>query len=198
MCFEDDEYAIAARKIKNKNMNHFYTFAALAILIAVAFQIFVSQFKPTKYWWIRKLRLNKIFPSKFDAVDDMDIREVEALLNFLIMHRCSDENGIVQEVRNGYVLKFYPEGVLKNKRAWEFDYVEIYDTDVFATLRVGFDSNGVPKYQIEHRQTHESTLRMFFKCRQGNRRELDEYLRDRNGRIKVMENYRDYVIKDVL
>lgn len=179
-------------------MNHFYAFMVLAILIAVTFQIFISQFKPTKYWWTRKLLLNKIFPSKFDAVDDMDIREVEVLLNFLIMHRCSDENRIVKEVRNGYVLKFYPESVLKNKRPWGFDYVEIYDADVFATLRVGFDSNGMPKYQIEHRQTHESTLRMFFKSRQGNRSDLDKYLRDRNGRIKVMENYRDYVIRNVL
>lgn len=179
-------------------MNHFYAFMMLAILIAVTFQIFVSQFKPTKYWWTRELRLNKIFPSEFDAVDDMDIREVEALLNFLIMHRCSDENRIVKEVRNGYVLKFYPESVLKNKRPWGFDYVEIYDADVFVTLRVGFDSNGMPKYQIEHRQTHESTLRMFFKSRQGNRSDFDKYLRDRNGRITIMENYRDYVIKNVL
>lgn len=179
-------------------MNYFYTFAALAILTAVTFQIFVLQFKPTKYWWTRKLRLNKIFPSKFDAIDDKDIREVEALLNFLIIHRCSDENRIVQEVRNGYILKFYPESVLKNKRLWEFDYVEIFDAYVFATLRVGFDSNGVPKYQIEHRQTYDPTSRMFFKSRQGNRSKLDEYLKDRNGRIKVMENYRNYVIKDVL
>lgn len=179
-------------------MNYFYIFVVLVVLISVAFQLFVSQFKPTKYWWTRKLRLNKIFPSKFDAIDNKDIGEIEALLNFLIIHRCSDENGIVQEVRNGYVLEFYPESALKNKRIWEFDYVEIYDADVFATLRVGFDSNGVPKYQIEYRRTHESTLRMFFKSRQGNRSKLDEYLKDRNGRIKVIENYRDYVIKDVL
>lgn len=179
-------------------MFHFYTFIALAILIAFIFQLFFSQFRPTKYWWIRKLRLNKIFLFKFYDVNSEDIREVEVLLNFLIMHRCSDENGIVQEVRNGYVLKFYPENVLKNKRPWEFDYVEIYDADVFATLRVGFDSNGVPKYQIEHRNTYESMSRMFFKSRQGNRSELEEYLRDRNGRIKVIENYRDYVIRHVL
>lgn len=180
-------------------MSRFYVlFTALVILIVVVFRFFFLQFRPTKYWWTRKLRLNKIFPCKFDAVDDKDIREVEALLNFLIMHRCADENGIIREVRNGYVLKFYPENVLKNKRPWGFDYVEIYDADVSATLRVGFDSNGLPKYQIEHRQTHESTLRMFFKSRQGDRSELDKYLKDHDGKVKIMENYRDYVIKDVL
>lgn len=179
-------------------MVNFYTFATLAILIAVAFQLFVSQFRPTKYWWTRKLHLNKIFPSKFDDINSKDIREVESLLNFLIMYRCADENKIIQEVRNGYVLKFYPDGVLKNKRPWEFDYVEIYDADVFATLRVGFDANDVPKYQIEHRQTDESIFRMFFKSRHGNRSELKEYLRDRNSRIKVIENYRDYVMKNIL
>ena len=179
-------------------MFNFYAFATLVISIAIIIQLFFSEFRPTKYCWTRKLRLNKIFPSKFDDINSIDIREVEALLNFLIIYRCSDENGIVQEVRNGYVLKFYPESVLKNKRRWGFDYVEIYDADVFATLRVGFDSNSVPIYQIEHRQTYESTSRMFFKSRQGNRSELEEYMRDRNGRIKVMENYRDYVIRNVL
>lgn len=179
-------------------MVNFYMFLTLAFLIVFTFQLFFSQFRPTKYWWIRKLRLNKIFPFKFYDIDSDDIREVEVLLNFLIMHRCSDENGIVQEVRNGYVLKFYPENVLKNKRPWEFDYVEIYDADVFVTLRVGFDSNGVPKYQIEYRNTHESISRMFFKSCKDNRSKLEEYLRDRNGRIKVIENYRDYVIRNVL
>lgn len=180
-------------------MIHFYAFAVAIILIAIiALQLFFLEFRPTKYWWTRKLRLNKIFPSKFSDIDNKDIREVEALLNFLIMHRCFDKNRIVQEVRNGYVLKFYPESVLKNKRPWEFEYVEIYDGDVFVTLRVGFDSNDVPKYQIEYRQTHESMSRMFFKSRQGNRSELNEQLRDPNGKIKVMEKYRDYVMRSVL
>ena len=179
-----------------------FSFICLTIFIIAsmffALYLFLTYFRPTKCWVERVFLLYKIMPKRFSNIFDVNIREIEMLLNFLIEHRCSDENSVVREIRNGYVLKYYPEGYMENKRVWPFAYVEIYDANVRATLRVGFDANSVPKYQIEHRQSKESTAKMFFRSRQGSPNELERYMKDKNGRIEVMENYRDYTIRNII
>lgn len=179
-------------------MKDFYLLLTIVFSIALIFQFFLLLFRPTKYWWIKKLRLYKLLPEFFPNLETENIREIEYLLEDLIIQRCSDENKIIEEIRNGYLLKYYPKGVLKNKRYWRFDYVEIYDADVLVTLRVGFNLNNSPEYQIEHRQTYESILRIFLKSNQGNVSDFKKLFKRSKDKMEIIKKYRDFLIKDIL
>lgn len=171
-----------------------FTLWLYIIIFSILLQSFFCTFRPTRKWWIRKLRLYKIFPSVFKNIESEE--EVLALINILIIYRCSDENKIVKEIRNGYFLKYFPEGVAENKRVWDFNYIEIFDNYTDVTLRIGFDADNTPKYQIEHQQTYKSFLKMFYN--QEEDLDPEECFSSANGRFKIIKNYRDYVMRDIL
>lgn len=175
-------------------MKDFYLLLAIVFSIALIFQLFLLLFKPTKYWWIKKLRLYKFFPD----LEIENVREIEYLLKNLITQRCFNENKVIEEIRNGYLLKYYPEGVLKNKRCWNFYYVEIYDADVLVTLRIGFNLNNSLEYQIEHRQTYESILRIFLKSNQGSVSDFKKLFKRSKDKMEIIKRYRDFLIQDII
>lgn len=171
------------------------TMVAIAFVLISIFDLI--RFQPTKYWLASKFKIYK-FIKKYEDISKIDIREAEALLQFLIMNRCAEENRVVIEIRNGLMLKYYPEGVDRNKRWVGGDYVEIYHKSCKSILRVCFDENMVPKFQIERPQENRYLEIMFFRSKQGNMNDFSKYAYTSDGRLKILENYRDYIIRRVL
>lgn len=177
-------------------MFHIYAVVFIAIIFFLLLVKFV-EFKPTKYWIAKQCKLFNFF-LKVDNIDEIPIREIEAMLEFLILVRCSEEDRIIVEVRNGYVLKFYPESVKPNKRWVESDYVEIYSKKIETTLRCSFSSNSEPQYQIERHQTKDSLEAIFFFSKQGKMKDFISHAYTTDGRREILENYRDFVIRDIM
>lgn len=173
-------------------------YIVLTILASVCFLLVLNlyEFHPTKYWFAKHSSLFR-FLKKTENIDNIPIREIESMLEFLILDRCSEENGIVSEIRNGYILKFYPEGVEPNKRWMESNYVEIYSNRTEATLRCTF-INCEPKYQIERRQTNNSLEDIFFYSKQGKMKDFLSRAYTTDGRREILDNYRDFVIRNVM
>lgn len=170
----------------------------IALIIIAAVYVFISMymFCPTRYWWSKTFHLYR-WSDNFDDIDNVDLVEIEMLLHFLILHRCSDENGTIQEIRNGFILTYYPEGANRNKRAWPYDYVEIYDNNIDVLLRIGFDGD-IPTYQLEYRQADETIDRMFFRSKQGNMNDFSKVAYDKQTRREIVERYKTWVMKNVL
>lgn len=144
-------------------------------IFLIAFNAWSLKFHPTRYWFIRILQLYRFFPYKYHNIRDIDVTEVEEMLRYLIESRCADENRIIGEVRNGYDLYYFPEGVERNKRVWEFAYIEIVDDSNNLVTRVGFDANGRAKYQIRSNE-------MF--CEK--------------NRILGIKNYSKFIIREIM
>ena len=72
------------------------------LLLGLSIFVSVREFQPTKFWWWRELHISKFFPEKFPDIHKMEAREVEVLLAYLINVTCSDENGEISQIRNGY------------------------------------------------------------------------------------------------
>ena len=168
------------------------------LLLGLSVFISVREFQPTKFWWWRELGISKLFPEKFPDMHKKEIREIEFLLEYLINVTCSDENGEISQIRNGYYLRFFPVGANKNKRVWPFEYVEIHDYDAHVMLRVGFDEIGEAKYQLGYNHTDEAVRRMFYKSRQNEKYDIRNYIGTRDGKTFILNNYRDFLISDVL
>lgn len=177
-------------------MFYIYAFILIAAIFLWMLVEYV-EFKPTKYWMAKNCKLFNFF-SKVDSIDNIPIREIEMMLEFLILARCSEEDRVIVEVRNGYVLKFYPEGVERNKRWVESSYVEIYSKKTETTLRCSFSSKSEPKYQIERQQTSDNLERIFIHSKQGKMRDFLSRAYTTDGRIEILENYRDFVIRDIM
>ena len=173
-------------------------YIVLAILACGCFLFVMNlyEFHPTKYWFAKHSKLFR-FLEKTENIDNIPIREIESMLEFLILDRCSEENRIVGEIRNGYILKFYPEGVEPNKRWVESIYVEIYNEETETTLRCTF-INCEPKYQIERRQTNNSLEGIFFYSKQGKMKDFLSRAYTTDGRREILDNYRDFVIRDIM
>lgn len=177
-------------------MVYIYTILIVSAIVFFLVVLNLYKFQPTKYWFAKHFRLFRFF-EKVDNIDEIPIREIEAMLEFLILDRCSEENRIVGEIRNGYILKFYPEGVEPNKRWVESSYVEIYNEETETTLRCTF-INCEPKYQIERRQTNNSLEGIFFYSKQGKMKDFLSHAYTTDGRREILDNYRDFVIRDIM
>lgn len=176
------------------------TLHIIAFTLAMAFiltLVSIFEFKPTRYWWSKKLGLYKI-SKRFENINSLPIREIEAMLEFLILDRCSEENRIIKEIRNGYILRYFPESVNPNKRWAESNYVEIYNKHIDVTLRVTFSANGEPKYQVERQQNNDNLESLFFYSEQGKMKDFLSRAYATDGRREILENYRDFVIRAVM
>ena len=176
-------------------MTYFLIYLISVLVIMTLIEI--TKFQPTRYWLASKFRLYRMI-NKIENISKIDIREAEAMLQYLIIMRCTDENRIVNETRNGLRLRFYPEGAEKNKRWVPGDYVAIYHDSCQVCLRVAFDELGVPRFQIE--KPHDDTVLqyIYMKSKQGS---IEDFFRDsysRQGKIRILENYRDYLIRRTL
>lgn len=145
----------------------------LTLLLFSVIAIRWEDFRPTRYFFIRVLRLYKIC-SKYENVDSFSGVEVEQLLNFLILNKCDDRNEKFEEIRNGYEMKYYPAGVDVNRRKLPMHYVDIHDVNSEVVVRIGFDECDRLKYQIEYRQSKLSFKHMFIASNQGSLADFDK------------------------
>ena len=174
-----------------------YFFIYIVSIFCIFVVIETVRFQPTRYWLASKFKLYRIMKHAED-VSKLDIREIETMLHYLIIMRCSDENRIVNETRNGLRLRFYPEGVERNKRWVPGDYVAIYHDSCQSCLRVTFDGSGNLRSQIE--RPHDDSILQFIylKSKQG---DVDDFVRDsftKHSKVRILENYRDYLIRRIL
>lgn len=175
-----------------------YFFAYLILIFAIFALIESLRFQPTRYWLVRKFWLYRVMNKRVENIDELDIREVEDMLQYLIIMRCNDENRIVTETRNGLRLCYYPEGVEKNKRWMPGNYVVIYHDACQTCLRVTFDELGIARYQIEKPHNDNILQYIYIKSKQG---DWDSFIRDSStnqGKVKILENYRDYLLRRVM
>lgn len=175
----------------------YYALALTIVALVLVFVFDAIQFQPTKYWLASKFKIYKVL-SRYEDINIIDIKEVEAMLYFLIISRCSEENRAVIEIRNGLLLKYYPESVDKNKRWYDGDYLEIYHKSCKTILRVCFCENTIPRFQIEMPKENGYLETMFLRSKQGNIRDFSKYAYTDEGVKHILDNYRDYLIRRVM
>lgn len=174
-----------------------YFFLYLISIFSIFAIIETLRFQPTRYWLASKFGVYRIM-GHIEDVSKLDIREIETMLQYLIIMRCSDENRVVNETRNGLRLRFYPEGVERNKRWMPGNYVAIYHDSCQSCLRITFDGSGVLRSQIE--RPHDDSILQFIylKSKQG---DLDDFYKEsfsERNKVKILENYRDYLMRRIL
>ena len=179
-------------------MVEFILTSILLILLFVSVLIIaLDDFRPTRYFWIRFFRLYK-FSKHYRNPHNFDRKELEASVNLLIMERCVSEKELIEEVRNGYVLEFYPEDVDVNRRKMTMNYVDIFDEDIEVLVRVAFGENNDLIYQVEYAPANSSFQKMFLKSHQGSLSDFNKLFTNNNNVSKIVENYVIYVLKDIL
>ena len=179
-------------------MIEFMMMSLLLILLFVSVLIVVlDDFRPTWYFWIRLFRLYK-FSKWYKNTYDFDEKELNLSMNLLIIEKCVGEKEIIEEVRNGYVLKFFPEDVDVNRRKMDMSYVEISDEDIEVLVRIAFGENNKLTYQVEYTPANSSFQKMFIKSRQGSLADFDEQFTNNNNASKIVGKYVNYVMKNVL
>jgi len=172
----------------------------LLIIFIVAFVIMFGgiafgkflKFNPTKNWISRKFRLYKIFKEKYYNVFDISIEEVEQLFHFVIELRCSNEKRVVYEYRNGYLVMYYPQGVLAQDRFIDEPYAIIRDGYAETSLCVGFNGD-ISKYQIRYKPHEITWVRIIKESNQSEKVPMTE-----EEQKKVIHAYRDFLIRSVL
>lgn len=179
-------------------MLEFMMMAILLILLFVSVLIVVlNDFRPTRYFWIRFFRLYK-FSKRYKNTYDFDEKELNLSMYLLIIEKCVGEKEIIEEVRNGYVLEFYPEDVDVNRRKMTMNYVDIFDEDIEVLVRIAFGENNKLIYQVEYAPANSSFQKMFIKSRQGSLADFDEQFTNNKNASKIVEKYVSYVMKNVL
>lgn len=167
------------------------------LLFASVLIIMLDDFRPTWYFWIRFFKLYK-FSKWYKNTYDFDEKELNLSMYLLIIEKCVSEKEIIEEVRNGYVLKFFPEDVDVNRRKMDMSYVEISDEDIDVLVRIAFGENNKLIYQVEYTPANSSFQKMFLKSRQGSLADFDEQFTNNNNVSKIVEKYANYVMKNVL
>lgn len=174
---------------------------ALIILLSLLFIsvliVILDDFRPTRYFWIRFFKLYK-FSKYYHNPHNFDRKELEASVNLLIMEKCVSEKELIEEVRNGYELEFYPEDVDVNRRKMTMNYVDIFDKDIDVLVRAAFGENNDLIYQVEYAPANSSFQKMFLKSHQGSLSDFNELFTNNNNVSQIVENYVIYVLKDIL
>lgn len=169
----------------------------LFLLFASVLIVMLNDFCPTMYFWIRFFKLYK-FSKYYRNTHDFDRKELEASVNLLIMEKCVSEKELIEEVRNGYVLEFYPEDVDINRRKMTMNYVDIFDEDIEVLVRAAFGENNDLIYQVEYAPANSSFQKMFLKSHQGSLSDFNKLFTNNNDVSRIVENYVIYVLKDIL
>ena len=178
-------------------MLEFIIMAILLILLFVSVLILVlDDFRPTRYFLARFFRLYK-FSKRYKNTYDFDENELNLSMYLLIIEKCVRENEIIEEVRNGYALKFFPEDVDVNRRKMDMSYVEVLDEDIDVLVRIAFGENNKLIYQVEYTPANSSFQKMFVKSGQGSLADFDKQFTNFNT-SKIVEKYVNYVMKNVL
>ena len=169
----------------------------LLILIFVSVLVVIlNDFRPTRYFWIRFFRLYK-FSKNYHNTYDFDEEELNLSMYLLIIEKCVSEKEIIEEERNGYELKFFPEDVDVNRRKMDMSYVEVLDEDIEVIVRIAFGENNDLIYQIEYTPANSAFQKMFLKSHQGSLADFNEQFTNKNV-SKIVEKYINYVMKNVL
>lgn len=171
----------------------FYILSAL-ILVSL-FAIRLNEFSPTRYFFIRVFMLYK-FCKRYENVDNFSRGEIEQLLNFLILNKCDEKYRVWNETRNGYRVKYYPEGVDMRRRKLPMHYVDIYDSATDIVVRIGFNECDNLKYQIEYRQVKSSFQQMFFASHQGSDSDFIKQYKECSS--DIVKKYILYIMRRIL
>lgn len=102
-------------------------------------------------------------------------------------------------VRNGYRIKLMPSGETPNKRIWQIPYIVIIDNEI--RIAFAFDECGKLITKVTYPETL-STLQYMIVCWGDNVAQFGMYLSSgdptEEQRKKILEKYKNYVLRDIL